>query len=208
MKTDLTEIIFILDRSGSMQSLTSDTIGGFNSFIEQQRQESGEAKLTTILFDHEYKILYDGVNIKEVELLNNEQYFARGMTALLDAIGKAINVVGERLSQTKEEDKPGKVIFVITTDGQENSSKEFTQDQIKRMIEHQQENYNWEFLFTGANIDAVATAVHFGIRNVGAVTFATPEGTKDLYKGLNKTVSNYRSTGEVAPDWSNNISKS
>lgn len=207
MKENLTQIVFILDRSGSMDNLTNDTIGGFNSFVKAQKEEPGEAMLTTVLFDDKYEILHDNVNIQDVEPLTSKEYYARGMTALLDAIGKTIKVVGGQLDKTKEEDKPSKVIFVITTDGWENSSKEFIQSQIKEMIKHQQEVYNWEFLFTGAGIDAVGAAVHFGIRNVGAAVFATPDGIDSLYSGLTKTVSNYRSTGEVAPDWSNTISE-
>ena len=163
MKENLTEIVFILDRSGSMSSLTTDTIGGFNSFIDTQKQEDGEAILTTILFDDQYEILHNGVDIKTVKPLTSKEYSARGMTALLDAIGKTINTVGERLNKTNEDDKPSKVIFVITTDGQENSSKEFTQSKVKEMIEHQTNNYSWQFMFLGANIDAVSTAQSFGI---------------------------------------------
>jgi len=136
MKENLTEMVFILDRSGSMSNLTKDTIGGFNTMIENQKKEDGDAVLTTVLFDDMYELLHDGVNIQDVKELTNKEYYARGMTALLDAIGKTINTVGERLSKTKEEDRPSKIIFVITTDGQENSSKEFTQKQIKEMIEH------------------------------------------------------------------------
>ena len=136
MKNNLTEIVFILDRSGSMSRLVEDTIGGFNSFIETQKKEVGEAVLTTILFDDQYEILHNGVDIKNVKPMTTKEYSARGMTALLDAIGKTINNVGDRLNKTDDKDKPSKVIFVITTDGQENSSKEFTQKQIKEMIEH------------------------------------------------------------------------
>jgi len=136
MKENLTEMVFILDRSGSMSNLTKDTIGGFNTMIENQKKEDGDAVLTTVLFDDMYELLHDGVNIQDVKELTNKEYYARGMTALLDAIGKTINTVGERLSKTKEENRPSKIIFVITTDGQENSSKEFTQKQIKEMIEH------------------------------------------------------------------------
>jgi uncharacterized protein YegL len=204
MKDNLTEIVFILDRSGSMRNLTDDTIGGFNSFIETQKGENGEATLTTVLFDDEYELLHDGVNIQDVKELTNKEYFARGMTALLDAIGKTINTVGDRLSKTIENNRPSKVIFVITTDGQENASKEFTQPQIKEMIEHQKSKYNWEFIFLGANIDAVSTATNYGITLSSNYT-ANTIGTKTLYNAVTDSVSNFRSVGYVESDWSKDI---
>ena len=206
MKEKLTEIVFILDRSGSMSNLTNDTIGGFNSFVETQKQEDGEAVLTTVLFDDQYEVLHDGVDIKSVEKLTNKQYFARGMTALLDAIGKTINTVGERLSKTEENDKPSKVIFVITTDGQENSSREFTQAKVKEMIELQTNQYNWQFLFLGANIDAVDTAQNFGIQGQFASNYtASSVGTDSLYSTLSKSVASYRSVGEIDNSWKDEI---
>jgi len=202
MKENLTEMVFILDRSGSMSNLTKDTIGGFNTMIENQKKEDGEAVLTTVLFDDMYELLHDGVNIQDVKELTNKEYYARGMTALLDAIGKTINSVGERLSKTKEEDRPSKIIFVITTDGQENSSKEFTQKQIKEMIEHQTNTYNWQFMFLGANIDTVSTAQSFGISGQFASNYtANSRGTDALYTTLSKSVSSYRSVGVVDSDW-------
>ena len=149
-----------------------------------------------------YELLHDGVNIQDVKELTNKEYYARGMTALLDAIGKTINSVGERLSKTKEEDRPSKIIFVITTDGQENSSKEFTQKQIKEMIEHQTNTYNWQFMFLGANIDTVSTAQSFGISGQFASNYtANSRGTDALYTTLSKSVSSYRSVGVVDSDW-------
>jgi len=202
MKENLTEMVFILDRSGSMSNLTKDTIGGFNTMIENQKKEDGEAVLTTVLFDDMYELLHDGVNIQDVKELTNKEYYARGMTALLDAIGKTINTVGERLNKTKEEDRPSKIIFVITTDGQENSSKEFTQKQIKEMIEHQTNTYNWQFMFLGANIDTVSTAQSFGISGQFASNYtANSRGTDALYTTLSKSVSSYRSVGVVDSDW-------
>ena len=206
MKENLTEIVFILDRSGSMSSLTTDTIGGFNSFIDTQKQEDGEAILTTILFDDQYEILHNGVDIKTVKPLTSKEYSARGMTALLDAIGKTINTVGERLNKTNEDDKPSKVIFVITTDGQENSSKEFTQSKVKEMIEHQTNNYSWQFMFLGANIDAVSTAQSFGISGQFASNYtANSVGTDSLYRSVSKSVASYRSAGEILDNWNNEI---
>jgi len=206
MKDNLTEIVFILDRSGSMSNLVTDTIGGFNSFIEIQKQEDGEAILTTILFDDQYEILHNGVDIKAVKLLTTKEYSARGMTALLDAIGKTINTVGDRLSKTKEEDKPSKVIFVITTDGQENSSKEFTQSKVKEMIKHQTNNYSWKFLFLGANIDAVSTAQNFGISGQFASNYtANSRGIGTLYSSVSKSVASYRTDGEIQDNWNDEI---
>ena len=206
MNENLTEIVFILDRSGSMGHLTEDTIGGFNSFIENQKKEDGEAVLTTILFDHEYEILHNGVNIKNVKPLTNKDYSVRGMTALLDAIGRTINIVGERLGKMNERDRPSKVIFVITTDGQENSSKEFTQSQIKKMIEHQTNKYNWQFMFLGANIDAVSTARSFGISGQFASNYvANAIGTDVLYSTLSKSVSDFRTVGKINDNWKDSL---
>lgn len=206
MKENLTEIVFILDRSGSMDSLTNDTIGGFNTFIETQKKEDGEALLTTILFDDKYEILHDGVNLKDVTPLTTKEYFARGMTALLDAIGKTINTVGERLDKTEEDKKPSKVIFVITTDGQENSSREFTQSKIKEMIECQTNTYKWQFMFLGANIDAVSTAVSFGISGQFASNYtANAVGTDVLYTTLSKSVSNFRGMGVIDTSWKDDL---
>jgi uncharacterized protein YegL len=206
MKENLTEIVFIIDRSGSMANLTNDTIGGFNTFIENQKKEAGEAVLTTILFDDKYEILHDGVDIKKVNPLTDKEYFARGMTALLDAIGKTINTIGERLNKTEEVERPSKVIFVITTDGAENSSSEFTKPQIKEMIEHQTNKYNWQFMFLGANIDAVGTAQSFGISGQFASNYtASSVGTDALYTTLSKSVASYRSVGEVSDNWKDEL---
>lgn len=183
MKKNLTEMVFILDRSGSMGHLTNDTIGGFNSMIENQKLESGEAYVTTVLFDDEYEVLHNHVNIKEVKPITRKEYYARGLTALLDAIGKTINVVGNRLAETAEEERPEKVIFVITTDGFENASVEFTKSKIKEMIEHQQDKYAWTFMFIGANMDAVSEASSLGIKSAFSKTYtASKEGTESLYK--------------------------
>lgn len=206
MKKDLTEIIFILDRSGSMGYLTQDTIGGYNTFIENQKKEEGEALVSTILFDNKYEILHNGVNISDVQPLTDKEYYVRGMTALLDAVGKTINEVGDRLNKTKEEDKPSKVIMIITTDGQENNSKEFNSQQIKDMITRQTEKYNWQFMFLGANIDAVREAESIGIKGMFASNYtANAVGTDSLYRGMSATVANYRSKGTIDNDWKNEI---
>lgn len=190
MKKNLTEMVFILDRSGSMQSLTSDTIGGFNSMIENQKKEDGEAYVTTVLFDDAYEMLHDHVNIQDIQPITDKEYYARGMTALLDAVGKTINSVGKRLSETPEDERPEKVIFVITTDGFENASMEFEKDTIKNMIEHQQSKYSWTFIFLGANMDAVEEAKNLGIKSSYSHTYtASGTGTQSVYTSLDATMS-------------------
>lgn len=194
MKKGLTEMVFILDRSGSMSHLTDDTIGGYNSLIEKQKEEDGEAYITTVLFDDEYELLHDHIDIKEIQPITRKDYYARGCTALLDAIGKTINSVGTRLSETPEEERPEKVIFVITTDGYENASVEFTKSKVKEMIEHQQSKYSWMFMFLGANMDAVSEAASFGIASSHAHTYtASAQGTSSVYNSVSATLDCLRS---------------
>lgn len=196
MKQNLTELVFILDRSGSMAALTGDTIGGFNSMIEKQKEEPGEAYVTTILFDHEYEVLHDHIPLQEIRPITNKDYYARGNTALLDAVGRTINIIGARLNTTPEEERPDKVIIVITTDGKENSSHEFSTAQIKEMITHQQEKYSWNFIFLGANIDAVGEAGKLGIDPQFARKYtASRVGTANLYAGVGATMSCMRTSG-------------
>lgn len=191
MDSNLTEIIFLLDRSGSMSGLESDTIGGFNSFIKKQR-ELGKTHLTTVLFDDKYEILHNGVDAGTV-VLTEEEYYTRGSTALLDAIGKTILDVGFRISHLNKTNQPDKVIFVITTDGLENSSKEFTYDKIKQMISCQEEVYNWEFIFMGANIDVAKESHKLGIHPSMAFSFhSTSKGTHQMYNNVNHMVSEMR----------------
>ncbi len=194
MKKNLTEMVFILDRSGSMHSLTPDTIGGFNSMIESQKKEEGEAFVTTVLFDDQYELLHDHVDIQEIKPITNKEYYARGMTALLDAVGKTINSVGSRLSNTPEDERPDKVVFVITTDGLENASMEFNKNAIKEMIEHQQDKYSWTFIFLGANMDAVGEAASLGIDASHSHTYtASAKGTSSVYASLDCAMSCLRS---------------
>lgn len=201
MNNNLTEIIFILDRSGSMASLAGDTISGYNAFIANQKNQNGEANLTTILFDNHYEILHDGVNIKNVKPLTENDYFTRGMTALYDAIGKTINSVGERLNKTPEDERPGKVIFVITTDGYENASKEFSANVVKNMITHQKDKYSWEFIFLGANIDSESVGNSIGIDESRSINYTpTSKGVGSMMFCMCDTVSDYRSTGTIAED--------
>ena len=180
MNHKLTEIVFILDRSGSMGGLEADTIGGFNGFVKKQAA-LGRTLLTTILFDDHYEILHDQIDARNT-VLTKETYFTRGTTALLDAIGKTINKIGGRLNKTPEHERPGKVIFIITTDGLENASREFTYTKIKEMINHQTEKYSWEFVFLGANIDVIEEGDKLGICSDYTCEYeATSVGTRKMF---------------------------
>ena len=194
MKKGLTELVFILDRSGSMDQLTDDTIGGFNSMIEQQKQEDGEAYVTTVLFSSSHTTLHDHVNIQDIRPMTKKDYVPMGMTALLDSVGYTINSIGQRLSDTPENERPEKVIFVITTDGFENASQEFTRSKVKEMIEHQQEKYSWVFMFLGANIDAVSEGASLGIKSGYSKTYtASGIGTQSVYDSASSVLSCARS---------------
>lgn len=196
MNSNLTEIIFLLDRSGSMGGLESDTIGGFNAFIENQRKLKGKTLVTGVLFDDQYEVVWNGAEAEKVKL-TVEEYYVRGCTALLDAVGKTILDVGYRLSKTNEDDRPGKVIFVITTDGFENASREFTYKKVKELIKHQQEKYHWEFIFLGANIDAEREADNLGILSENAFSFEASEaGVESMYKMVCEEVSERRQAGK------------
>ncbi|NLJ96401.1 MAG: VWA domain-containing protein [Clostridiales bacterium] len=191
MDNNLTEIIFLLDRSGSMSGLEFDTIGGFNSFIKKQCS-LGKTHLTTVLFDNKYEILHNGVDASTV-ILTEKEYFTRGSTALLDAIGKAIIDVGYRISHLDEANQPGKVIFVITTDGLENSSTEFTYDKVHQLINRQEELYGWDFIFMGANIDVAKESQKLGINPAMAFTYdSSSKGTQQMYDKVNYMVSEIR----------------
>ena len=190
MRKNLTEIVFILDRSGSMSGLEADTIGGYNSLIEKQKKEVGEAYVSTVLFDDKAEVLHDRVDLRKIQPMTDKDYYVRGCTALLDAVGGAIHHIGNVHKYAREEDRPEKTLFIITTDGMENSSRIYTYEKVKRMVERQKEKYGWEFLFLGANIDAAAEAERFGIRKDRAVDYhADHKGTAVNYRALSKAVS-------------------
>ena len=198
MKQGLTEIVFILDRSGSMSGLEKDTIGGFNSTIDKQKQETGEAFVSTVLFDTEMEVLHDRAPLAHIEPLTEKEYYARGCTALLDAVGGAIHHIGNIHKYAREEDVPEKTIFIITTDGMENASRRYTYEKVREMIERQKEKYHWEFLFLGANIDAVREAARFGIHASRAVNYENDSrGTRLNYRVMSDAVGRARSAKGV-----------
>lgn len=201
MKKNLTEIVFILDKSGSMGGLESDTIGGFNSMLEKQKKENGEAFVSTVLFSNESETIHDRINIKDVSKLTDEQYYVGGCTALLDAIGGAIKHISDIHKYVRKSDVPNRTIFIITTDGLENASHKYNINQIKKMIEEKKKE-NWEFLFLGANIDAIATARNFGISEDRAVNFKSDKrGTKLNYSAMCKAISSVRNDEELGAGW-------
>ena len=207
MKKNLTEIVFILDRSGSMSGLQDDTIGGFNAMIEKQKNEPGEALISTVLFDSVNDVLHDRVDIQKVEPITRKEYFVRGCTALLDAVGSAIHHIGNVHKYAREEDRPAKTLFVITTDGMENASRTYSYGRVKEMIERQKEKYGWEFLFLGANIDATKEAARFGISADRAANYhADSEGTDVIYGAVSEAVCSFRCDDTpITPDWKRNI---
>ncbi len=206
MKKGLTELVFILDRSGSMSGLESDTIGGFNSVLTKQRAEEGEAIITTVLFDDKYELLHDRYNLLKTSQITDKEYFVRGSTALLDAIGKTIHKIGNVQKYSANDERAEKVMFVIITDGMENASVEYNHSQIKKMIERQKSKYGWEFIFLGANIDAVEAANRFGIREDRAVNYhADSEGTMLNYEVISETVSMMRSKRSIDERWKDRI---
>ena len=193
MKKNLSEIVFILDRSGSMAGLEDDTIGGFNSMLTKQKGEEGEAVVSTVLFDNECEVIHDRVDIQKIEPMTRKEYYVRGCTALLDAVGNAIHHIGNVHKYAREEDRPEKTLFVTTTDGMENASRKYSYDRLKAMIERQKEKYGWEFLFLGANIDAAKEAARFGISEDRAANYhADSEGTNVIYETVSEAITQVR----------------
>ena len=206
MKKNLTEIVFILDRSGSMAGLEDDTIGGFNAMIQKQKGEDGEAYVSTVLFDNHTEVIHDRVGIQQIQPMTRKDYYVRGCTALLDAVGKSIHHIGNVHKYAREEDRPEKTIFVITTDGMENASREYTYDRVKKMIQHEQEKYGWEFLFLGANIDAAKEAARFGITEDRAANYhADHQGTAVIYEAMSEAVCNVRACRPMSADWKRRV---
>ena len=208
MKKNLTELVFILDRSGSMAGLEKDTIGGFNAMIEKQKRETGEAYISTVLFDNYSEVIHDRVALNVVPKLTEKEYYVRGSTALLDAVGGAIHHIGNVHKYAREEDRPEKTLFVITTDGMENASRRYSYEKVRDMITRQKEKYGWEFLFLGANIDAAREAARFGIDPDRAANYhADSTGTQVIYETVSETVRNFRASQPMAADWKKRINE-
>ncbi len=206
MKNNITELVFILDRSGSMSGLESDTIGGFNSMIEKQKKQDGECYVSTVLFDDVSEVIHDRIKLSEIPKMTDEDYTVRGCTALIDAIGDAIHHIGNIHKYVRPEDVPEHTMFVITTDGQENASHRYDADTVRHMIGRQKKKYGWEFLFIGANIDAIETAARYGIDKDRAVNYkADGEGTRVLYESVSNAVCCMRASAPLEADWSAEI---
>lgn len=207
-QNNVTEMVFILDRSGSMAGLESDTIGGFNSLIEKQKKLDGKAYVSTVLFDNLTEVVHDRVEIQNIKPMTEEQYFVRGCTALIDAIGGAIHHIANIHKYARPEDVPSHTVFVIITDGAENASRHYTSDRVKVMIEKEKEQYGWEFMFIGANIDAVETAREYGIDESRAVNYnADTVGTSIVYEAVESAVNSIRFSNELRSDWNAPIIK-
>jgi len=208
MKNGITELVFILDRSGSMSGLEADTIGGFNAMIEKQKKQEGKCFVSTVLFDNVSEVLHDRVNLSDIKPMTDREYTVRGCTALIDAIGGAIHHIGNIHKYARREDVPEHTVFVITTDGMENASHKYSSDKVKRMIERQKEQYGWEFLFIGANIDAVETAAQYGINKDRAVNYnADKVGTHILYESVSAVVANVRANRPIESKWRDELNK-
>ena len=206
MKQNLTELVFILDRSGSMAGLEGDTIGGFNAMVEKQKREPGEAFVSTVLFSNTSRVLHDRKRLDEVEAITRREYCVGGCTALLDAVGDAIRHIGNIHKYAREEDVPEHTLFVITTDGMENASHRYTAEEVRRMIRRQQEKYGWEFLFLGANMDAVQTAAGMGIAPDRAVTYQCDgQGTRLNYEVVSRAVASVRASAPLDGHWKDDI---
>ena len=198
----MTELVFILDRSGSMSGLEKDTIGGFNAMIEKQKREDGQALVSTVLFDNESVVIHDRLPLDRVPPLTEREYFTRGCTALLDAVGGAIHHIGNIHKYARKEDVPEKTLFIITTDGYENASRHYDYEKVRHMIQHEKEKYGWEFLFLGANIDAAAEAKRFGISENRAVTYkCDAAGTALNYDVISEAVCHVRASQPLDVGW-------
>ena len=206
MKNNTTELVFILDRSGSMAGLESDTIGGFNAMIEKQKKLDSKCFVSTVLFDHEVKVLHDRLPLSDILPMTDDDYYVNGCTALLDALGGAIHHIGNIHKYARSEDIPEKTVFVITTDGLENASKIYDSNKVKKMIERQKEKHGWEFIFLAANIDAVSTARNYGIDESRAVNYhADKQGTSCLYDSVSDVICNVREGRPIMKNWSKKI---
>ena len=206
MKKNLTEIVFILDRSGSMAGLEDDTIGGFNALIAKQKGEAGDACVSTILFDNYTEVIHDRVDIQKIPPMTRRDYYVRGCTALLDAVGSSIRHIANVHKYAREEDRPQKTLFVITTDGMENASRVYSYERVRRMIEHEKETYGWEFIFLGANINAAREAARFGIPEDCAATYrADRQGTAVIYEAMSEAVRDIRSNRPMGTAWKRQV---
>lgn len=202
VNNNLTELVFIIDRSGSMYGLEKDTIGGFNSLIEKQRKENGDCYVSVVLFDDVSEVLYDRVKLENVREMTAEDYEVRGCTALIDALGGAIHHIGNIHKYARNEDVPEHTVFVIITDGMENASRMYSSDRVKNAVKRQKEKYGWEFLFIGANIDAVETAANYGIGADRAVNYnADSKGTEILYETVSSAVEQIRANAPLCSKW-------
>ena len=207
MKNNVTELVFILDKSGSMAGMEKDTIGGFNAMIEKQKAMDGKAYVSTILFSNRSEVLHDRMDLSKVEPLSEHEYRVGGGTALLDAIGGAVKHIGNIHKYARPEDVPERTIFLITTDGMENASHQFTSQEVKSLIQRQEEKYGWEFLFVAANIDAVETAERIGIRKERAANYCVAEDTEILFTEMSETIAQYRKTGAIRSEWAEKIER-
>ncbi|NLT40268.1 MAG: VWA domain-containing protein [Clostridiales bacterium] len=208
MKKGLTELVFILDKSGSMGGLEHDTIGGYNSMLEKQKAVEGECLITTVLFDNDYELLHDRIDIRAVSPITEKEYRVGGSTALLDAIGRTINKTGNALKHTSDEYRAKNVMFIIITDGEENSSREYSPERIKAQIERQRTKYGWEFIFLGANIDAVRTASRFGIAPDRAQNYhADSEGVELNFRVMSRAVAAFRERSAMPEGWNDEIQR-